>query len=370
MLGASAFLLASACGHGRATGYPGYALIALAGENSVAAIDLNTFKPARKLDFPAAPTQVLAGPQQAYLLTPSNGTVYMIDPATLTKRGSLRLGDTADKLRLTPDGRQLIAVCRDSHELVLADTVNGKVTRRYKLAGEPVESDMRLTTDEKKLFVVISQGTSGVVESIDLKSGNRQRTQISGEPGKIRLRSDAQLAMTANRKDNTLVVLDTATLGTVCELPLPMRPDNLAFSFDMGQLFISGEGMDGIAIVFPFRTIEVEQTILAGRTPGVMACSDSPSYLFVASRTGPEVSILNVDTRKLVALTNAGDKPCQITITPDQQYALVLNENSGDMAVIRIPSIRSNRMKSGAALFAMVPLGMGPADMAVYTTKA
>ena len=52
-----------------------------------------------------------------------------------------------------------------------------------------------------------------------------------------------------------------------------MQPENLCFNSDQGQLFVTGEGMDGVAIVFPYNTLEVEQTVLAGRDPGVMACS-------------------------------------------------------------------------------------------------
>jgi DNA-binding beta-propeller fold protein YncE len=150
-----------------------------------------------------------------------------------------------------------------------------------------------------------------------------------------------------------------------------MRPENLCFSADQGQLFVSGSGMDGVAIVFPFHTPEVEQTVLAGRTPGAMACcGPNPSYLFVASRTGSEISILNVGTRKMIALTQAGQQPKQITVTPDQQYALILNEASGDMAVIRIPNIKGTRLKTGASLFAMVPIGDTPVDTAIFTRYA
>jgi DNA-binding beta-propeller fold protein YncE len=164
-----------------------------------------------------------------------------------------------------------------------------------------------------------------------------------------------------------MLILDPATLGTVCELQLPMRPENLVFGAGGGQLFVTGSGMDGVAIIFAFRTLEVEQTVLAGRAPGAMACSENPAFLFVASRAGSEISILNVDTRKVVALTQAGEMPRHIVITPDQQYALILDETSGDMAVIRIPSITSNRLKTGASLFAMVPVGEKPVDAAIFT---
>jgi hypothetical protein len=60
-----------------------------------------------------------------------------------------------------------------------------------------------------------------------------------------------------------------------------------------------------------------------------------------------------------------GQKPAFITVTPDDQYALVLDEQSGDMAVIHVPAIRANRTKTGASLFTMLAVGNRPIHAAV-----
>ncbi|MBV8811136.1 MAG: hypothetical protein JO033_20910, partial [Acidobacteriaceae bacterium] len=124
------------------------------------------------------------------------------------------------------------------------------------------------------------------------------------------------------------------------------------------------EGMDAVAIVFPYQ-FEVDQTVLAGRDPGVMGCSVTPPYLFVASNSGTDVSILNIGTRKVIGVVQVGQKPSFITVTPDSQYALVLDEQSGDLAVIHVPAIRVNRSKTGASLFTMLAVGNRPIQGAV-----
>jgi hypothetical protein len=71
----------------------------------------------------------------------------------------------------------------------------------------------------------------------------------------------------------------------------------------------------------------------------------------------------------VIAITPVGTNPNFIAITPDSNYALVLNETSGDMAVIRTGSIvrlvaerwRSRR----GALFMMIPVGSKPVSAAV-----
>jgi len=82
--------------------------------------------------------------------------------------------------------------------------------------------------------------------------------------------------------------------------------------------------------------------------------------------------VLDVESGKLVALVTVGSRPRQIILTPNHDYALVLNEKSGDMAVIRIFSLGGNqvggarvkRYKS-APLFTMIQVGERPVSAAV-----
>ena len=128
---------------------------------------------------------------------------------------------------------------------------------------------------------------------------------------------------------------------------------------------------------FPYNTFEVDQTVLAGRSPGTMVCSELPSYLFVASSGGSDVCILDVDSRKMIGVVEVGQQPGFMAVTPDSQYALVLNQNSGDMAVIHVSPIErklSNaatmRSKLGASLFTMFPVGSNPVHAAIISRKA
>jgi DNA-binding beta-propeller fold protein YncE len=371
------------CGGRSATGYPGFALVAAAAENSLAIVNLNTFKLVRKLDLRSPPSRVVSDGENVYVLTPRNGTVHVIDPARAAPKSRARLATELDLLSLTPLPRRLVAVSAASRELILAELPGLKPMRRTRLSIAPIDLDVRSHSANKRTYAALSGGAAGIIEIVDLHSGGRRKREFPVELGSLRFRDDGQLLFVANYSQKSLLVLDPETLNTVCELSLPMRPQNFSFGADNGQLFISGPGMDGVSIVYVYKTIEVDQTILAGREPGAMACSDNPRYLFVASRAGSEITILDIDSRKMVGLTQAGDKPSLIAITPDQQYALVLNEGSGDLAVIRIPNIQGNRSRNGAAslpakivtlrgvsLFAMIPVGQNPVGLAIANQRA
>jgi YVTN family beta-propeller protein len=183
--------------------------------------------------------------------------------------------------------------------------------------------------------------------------------------GAVRFRSDGRLLMVAERARRRLTFLDPEVRRIVAELPLPLSPDQLAVHPDGGQVFLTGEGRDAVVVVYPYRT-EIAQTSLSGRRPGRMAVSTMPPFLFVSNPEANSVSVFDVQTQKVVAVTGVGVRPTAIAITPDQQYALVLNEESGDVAVIRMSAISPGRAKR-APLFTMIPAGDRPVDIRIFS---
>jgi len=361
-------LVSSACGRPKNRGYSGYALIATSGENSLAVVDLQDFRLLKSVPLGAPPTAVVPAHtvSASYVLTPSTDSVHLVD-GNLKVAASRRFGGQLSEIRLAPDGQTLLAIASGSRELILADPASLRVLRRIKLAASPGHFDA-----SENGYVAVSAGTSGVIELFHLASGQRQRIQRAGAFGAVRFRADGRLLLVSDLEASSILALDVPSLQVVAELPIAMRPENLCFNADKGQLFVSGPGMDGIAIVFPYDVLNVQQTVLAGRDPGVMACSVAPAYLFVASASGSDVCIMDIYPRKVIGLVEVGGKPTYIAITPGDQFALVLSADSNDMAVIRIPGVLANqsdpnkfRNKTGAALFTVVSVGSRPVHAAV-----
>jgi DNA-binding beta-propeller fold protein YncE len=361
-------LVSSACGRQKTRGYSGYALVATSGENSLAVVDLQNFRLLKSIPLGAPPTAVVPAhtASGSYVLTPSTDSVHLID-GNLRVAVSRHFGGQLSEIRLSPDGRTLLAIASGSRELIVADPASLGVIRRIKLAAPPVDLDA-----SENGYVAISGGPAGTVELLHLATGRRQRIHRAGALGAVRFRGDGRLLLVSDLEASSLLALDVPSLQVVAELPIAMRPDNLCFSADQGQLFVSGPGMDGIAIVFPYDVLKVDQTVLAGRDPGVMACSATPAYLFVASASGSDVCIMDIYPRKVIGLVEIGGRPSYIAITPGDQFALVLSENSNEMAVVHIPAVLASqsdpfklRYRSGAALFTVVSVGSKPVHAAV-----
>jgi YVTN family beta-propeller protein len=365
--------LASCGRHDRATGFSGYAFIANQEGGAIAAVDLEVFAVARHIRVDGSPTAVLANSRTArvYALTPDNGSVHEIRTDNLTFSRKLQVAGTALEMRLSPAGDALYVLCRRPKQLVRLTLDPMQVAWTLPLPEDPADID--ISPDGHT--AAISSGAGCSITFVDLPSRRSfPPLATTGEIGLVRFQplhnasraqSDSRQLIAANISQRMLSIFDVPRRRLVVDLPLAVRPDHLCFNADGGQVFVTGEGMDAVVVVYPYYTPQIGQTVLAGRSPGAMAASASPGYLFVANPQSADVSILDIETSKVLAVTPVGTQPSCIAITPDDQYALVLNQASGDMAVIRIKSVTGAAHWKKGPLFMLIPIGSKPVSAAV-----
>jgi len=361
---------AIACGRKKATAIRGYCFVANQGSRSVAAVSLERFRVQKQIPLDAAPAIVLPHPSKpkAFALAPETGTVYEIDAATLTLSRRTRAGNSAAGMRLSPVGEALWVLYRDPAMLVELPLDSLKPARRIRLTAAPDSFDLVMLKDRSVLAAIASRAGRGIAIA-SLTKAAIERTIASGvEPSLIQFQKDGRQLIAGSWQDRSVTIFDVDTGKTVVRLPLPLAPRHFCATADGGQLFVTGDGMDAVVVVFPYQT-EVYQTMLAGRSPGVMAYT-SPSYLLIANPETDGITVLDTDLYKLVAVVQVGQGPGDIQITPDGQYALVLNEKSGDLAVIRILSLATTpngaqRRYKTAPLFTLIPVGERPVSAAV-----
>ncbi len=365
----------AACGlHEKARGFPGYAFVANQEGGAIAAVDLQVFAVARHIRVDGSPTAVLAHQAlgRVYALTPDTGSVHEIIAGNLTFSRKLQVAALALQMRLSPDGDALYVLCQKPRRLVRVALDPLRTDWAVPLLDDPTDFDV--SPDATTVAISSGAGCSiTFVDAVNRRSFPPLRT--AGEIGLVRFQppqndaarrqSDSRQLIGANVSQRMLSIYDVPRRRLIVNLPLAVRPDHLCFKTDGGQLFVTGEGMDGVVVVYPYYTPQIGQTVLAGHNPGAMAVSTSPGYLFVANPKSADVSILDIETSKVLAVTPVGTEPSCITITPDDQYALVLNQASGDMAVIRIVNVAHSARSRRGALFMLIPVGSKPVSAAV-----
>jgi DNA-binding beta-propeller fold protein YncE len=358
-LPAAAGLSAFACSRNRGgTGFRGYAFVANEEGQAIAAVDLEVMAVARHIPVSGNPTSIISSPASpfVYVLTKDNGTVHEIAVDRLALARKLTVASAAESFHVSPDGTSLYVLAKEPRSLIRVALDSFQV--QWKLPLREAADYFALASDGRT--AAISSSTS--VRLVDLDSKTLRNPAGSGEFGEVRFLSDAKTLIAADRGERRLSLYDVASSQLITHLPLPVRPDHLCFNADGGQLFVTGEGADAVVVVYPYHTPEVAETVLAGHAPGPMAASQA--YLFVASPGSGDVSILQINARKLIAVVAVGSDPGYITVTPDDQYALVLNRQSGDVSVLRVGTITRNRDRR-ASLLTVIPVGSKPVSAAV-----
>jgi len=364
-----ALVSVAACSRKKGGGFNGYAFVASQESKAIAAVDLTAFAVARQIRLDDAATSVLAHPTKplAWALSPAAGTLYEIDGAKLEVKRRLWLGGPVTSFLPEPGGECLWVLSGPGKRLLRVRTSDLKVSHEIRLPHEPGEFDLGAWFDERTKgwngMAVASFPGRKSVSLIDLPTGQVQKpVELNGALGPVRFRNDGKSVLVANQEARQLSVLDAPSGKLVVHLPLSVRPDYFCFHPDGGQLFITGEGRDAVVVVYPYFVPEVAETVLAGSRPGGMAATYN--HLFVTNPSAGDVTILNIVRRKVVAVATVGAQPGCVVITPDNQYALVLNQQSGDMAVLRIEGLQPDRRKT-APLFTMIPVGSKPVSAAV-----
>ena len=357
-------LATSACNH-KGTGFPGFALVASEAEHTISAISLERFSVTRRLRLDAAPSQVMALPNShmALCLMPERGTLLAIDGEGVAIRQRVRVADESLNMRLDDDGKRVWILNKSPNALVAVDVESFRIVARVALPGTPASMDFHgktgaVSLPARRAIAVVEEGR--VVRSI--------AADIA--PEMICFRPDGKVVIAGDPEGQMLAVGDPASGQLVVKLALPMKPRRYCYNSDGGQLFITGEGMDAVSIVSPYQT-EVGETVLAGDSPAGMAVPrpdpDAPEYLFVTNSGSGDLTVIDIYSRRVLARIQVGQDPQDVVITPDNQYALVLNRKSGDIAVIRVPSIErwGKRRYKTASLFTMIAVGNRPVSATI-----
>jgi DNA-binding beta-propeller fold protein YncE len=194
------------------------------------------------------------------------------------------------------------------------------------------------------------------------------------EPSLLHFRVDAAQLIAASHPDRALTIFDVASGRTVVRLPVGIAPRNFCPDNTGGQLYVSGEGMDAVVVLYPFET-EIGQTILAGHLPDAMAVvpQGDSAILLVANPENDRITALDANStgKSLITVVDVGQDPRRIVVTPDNTYALVLNRRSGDLSVIRQASLTvAKPFRRPTPVFTMIPVGEEPVAAVVIPWTA
>lgn len=338
----------------------GYAFIANQDGGAIAVVDLDVMAVAKHVAIDGAPSQVISAHSRpaVYALTPDNGTVHEIDTDTLKSGRKLIVAPQADTMYMSSDEKTIYVLSRESWSLRALSLDGWRIAWRLQFPEEPV--DFALSPDGKTAAV----GSPTTVRLISLKERSIGQPLGHGDFGPVRFLFSGERLIAADLSGQRVSIYRVNNPRLVAHLPVAVRPENLCFNADGGQLFVTGPGADSVVILYPYDIAEVAETVLVGHAPAVMTASQT--LLFIASPASGDVTVLHIGTHKVLSVMPVGSDPATVAITPDDRFALVLNRDSGTIAVLDISAILKSRNRP-AGLVTMIPVGSRPVSAAMHS---
>lgn len=329
----------------------------------MAAVDLTAFVVARHIQLGANPGSVLTHPKHnaVWALAKQQPTLFEIDPSQLQLRRKVAVAGEPVSLQASPDGAFLWLLTKNPNRLAQLSPESLQPVWSVNLPATPTSFDLSQRED---LAVVYFAGQEPVL----LSTVNRQppvTLRLGQVPTWGMFQSNGKALITTSQETQQLTLTSLPDQRLITHLPLGLRPETHCMKDDGGQLYITGSGVNGVVVVYPYRG-EVAETLSVGQAPRAMASVSTAEvdYLFVASPERNDVSIMDMNSHRALATVNVGKDPSFLLPTPDGKYMLVLNRASGDIAVIRVRPITTSRQKT-APLLTMIPVGSAPAAAVV-----
>jgi YVTN family beta-propeller protein len=347
------------CAREKGNGFEGHAFVANEEGGAVAAVNLTAFAVTRHIRIDGRPTKVVSHPVLPSVWALASGALHEIDPNRLEFRRKISLGGPALDVQLGPGGTHLWILSPGRLAKFVAETL--APAGEWNLRGDAIS--FVLAHREPWAAVVMREGPPVLIPTE--QPGRQSPVKLPYQADLGHFRSDGKQLMLAGAAARLASFVTVPDGRCVAHLPLAIEPKRVTPKPDGGELYLTGNGLDAVVVLYPYLA-EVGETVLAGRRPAAMAAVSTPdmAYLFVANPEAGNVTILDITTHKMVGVVPVGKDPSFVTITPDGQYALVLNRASGDMGVIRVKAIVRNRGKS-APLFTMIPVGSRPVAAAI-----
>ncbi|HYZ64121.1 MAG TPA: beta-propeller fold lactonase family protein, partial [Acetobacteraceae bacterium] len=109
----------------------------------------------------------------------------------------------------------------------------------------------------------------------------------------------AERLFVSNEKDNTITVIDAATLAVTATVKVGDRPRGIVLSKDGKSLYICTSDSDHIEEL-DLASLTVRRVLPSGPDPELFALSPDGSTLYVANENDNMVSVLDVKSGRIV----------------------------------------------------------------------
>ena len=130
-----------------------------------------------------------------------------------------------------------------------------------------------------------------------------------------------------NEKDDTISVIDVASLEVVRTIPTGERPRGITFSHDYGLVYICASDSDAVQVMDP-ETGEILHDLPSGEDPEQFVLHPDNRHLYIANEDDAITTVVDTQTRRVVAQIDVGIEPEGMAVSPDGKYVITTSETT------------------------------------------
>jgi YVTN family beta-propeller protein len=345
--------------------YREYAYISNGGSNTVTVLDVVNMRQDRVIAVGSSPSGLAVNPHrnEVYVVNSGSGTVTVIDAETNTVVATIHVQRQPYFIDVDAQGDRAYVANSRSNNVSVLDLAR---RREIGVIGAGEEPGMaRIANDGKTL--VITNRASGSVSIADVHS-LKVRSSFDHCPGATDaiILPDSSKAFVTCSAGHQIMVIGLAHTGGSDPAPTDVllsfldvgkTPVHIALKPDGGEAFVSNYDSDTISELTTSSN-EVGGAYLMGTHPVRGLVSADNSLLYVSDFGAGRVGIYSIDDGKLLRPgVKVGEGPDAMAFSASGRFLLVVNAQSGDIAVVRTAN--------PASLFTLLPAGRSPNDIVV-----
>lgn len=204
------------------------------------------------------------------------------------------------------------------------------------------------------IFISLERGNEVVVLNPDLSE--KARIETSRRPRDMHFNNDHSLLYVACGDDDTIDVIDVATLEVIDSVPTGPSPEVFVFSPDETKIYVSNEE-DSTMEVIDIASKTVESRVGTGAEPEGVINSVDGKTIFVTSEVADMVHVVDSATAAVTKNIIVGTRPRRFIVTPDGSELWVSDELSSEVHVIDLAALAVKEVLT------FVPPGFRPEDV-------
>jgi YVTN family beta-propeller protein len=138
----------------------------------------------------------------------------------------------------------------------------------------------------------------------------------------------------ANKGDNTLSVINTATQSVVATITGLSAPLGVATSPNNTRLYVANSTANTVSII-DTATRTLIATVPVGNTPWGLASTPDGQQVYVSNNGSGTVSVIDTSTNAVTDTVTVGQQPTGVAITPNGLSVYVANKGSNTISVLQ-----------------------------------